>query len=291
MNYYNENNPDAAAWLRELIRADHIAPGFVDERSIVDVKADKLGQYTQCHFFAGIGGWPLALRLAGWPDERRAWTGSCPCQPFSQIGKRQLDKDARNLWPALRGAIKIGKPTIVFGEQVASKDGRIWLSGIRTDLEAMGYEVGAADLCAAASPLRTCAKGFTGWPTASSRDWKDTPGMATEGVNPDGTKRKRLDQLPRVAALTGWGTPRVANNGGHGNVSRSADGMSRLEDQVHGITTNQSNAVMGKPAAFLLNPRFSLWLQGYPAMWSYCGEQAMQSSHNSRRRSSKPATK
>ena len=142
-----------------------------------------------------------------------------------------------------------------------------------------------------ASPLRTCAKGFTGWPTASSRDWKDTPGMATEGVNPDGTKRKRLDQLPRVAALTGWGTPRVANNGGHGNVSRSADGMSRLEDQVHGITTNQSNAVMGKPAAFLLNPRFSLWLQGYPAMWSYCGEQAMQSSHNSRRRSSKPATK
>jgi DNA (cytosine-5)-methyltransferase 1 len=149
MNYYNENNPDAAAWLRELIRADHIAPGFVDERSIVDVKADKLGQYTQCHFFAGIGGWPLALRLAGWPDERRAWTGSCPCQPFSQIGKRQLDKDARNLWPALRGAIKIGKPTIVFGEQVASKDGRIWLSGIRTDLEAMGYEVGAADLCAA----------------------------------------------------------------------------------------------------------------------------------------------
>jgi len=42
-----------------------------------------------------------------------------------------------------------------------------------------------------------------GWVTASSRDWKDTPGMATEGM--DG--RSRLDQLPRQAALAGWPTP------------------------------------------------------------------------------------
>ena len=32
--YYNEHDKFAAAWLRELIKAGHIAPGDVDERSI-----------------------------------------------------------------------------------------------------------------------------------------------------------------------------------------------------------------------------------------------------------------
>jgi hypothetical protein len=68
--FYNENDPKAAAWLRELIRRDLIAPGIVDERSIEDIAPNELAGYTQCHFFAGIGGWSYALRLAGWPDDR-----------------------------------------------------------------------------------------------------------------------------------------------------------------------------------------------------------------------------
>lgn len=87
MHYYNENDPKAAAWLRELIRCGHIPFGYVDTRSICDVRADELVRYVQCHFFAGIGGWPLALKLAGWPGDRPVWTGSCPCQPFSAAGK------------------------------------------------------------------------------------------------------------------------------------------------------------------------------------------------------------
>ena len=86
MNYYNEFDPKAAAWLRELIKGGYIANGVVDERSITDVQPDELREYTQCHFFAGIGGWSYALRLAGWPDDRPVWTGSCPCQPFSAAG-------------------------------------------------------------------------------------------------------------------------------------------------------------------------------------------------------------
>ena len=35
------------------------------------------------------------------------------------------------------------------------------------------------------------------WPTPSARDWKDSPGMSKEGVNPDGSVRKRDDQLAR----------------------------------------------------------------------------------------------
>lgn len=63
--YYNEFDPYAAQWLRNLIAAGHIAPGEVDERSIVDVDPADLAGFRQVHFFAGIGGWSLALRLAG----------------------------------------------------------------------------------------------------------------------------------------------------------------------------------------------------------------------------------
>lgn len=147
--YYNEHDPKAAAWLRELIKQGHIAPGDVDERSIEDVRPDELTGYTQCHFFAGIGGWSYALRLAGWPDDRPVWTGSCPCQPFSAAGKGGGTADERHLWPAFHWLIAQCRPTAVFGEQVASKAGREWFATVRSDLEAGGYVVGAADLCAA----------------------------------------------------------------------------------------------------------------------------------------------
>jgi DNA (cytosine-5)-methyltransferase 1 len=147
--YYNEFDPKAAALLRELIKAGLIPPGDVDERSIVDVNPYELQHYTQHHFFAGIGGWAYALRLAGWPDNRRVVTGSCPCQPFSAAGKQLGEKDERHLWPVLRNILTfLGTPS-AFGEQVASAAGRDWLAGVRVDLEALGYEVGAADLCAA----------------------------------------------------------------------------------------------------------------------------------------------
>lgn len=147
--YYNEIDPAAAAWLRELIAWGHIAPGEVDERSIEDVHPSDLRGFTQCHFFAGIGGWSLALRMAGWPDGRPVWTGSCPCQPFSAAGKGAGFSDERHLWPAFHWLIGQCEPPVVFGEQVASKDGLQWLDLVHADLEASGYAVGAADLCAA----------------------------------------------------------------------------------------------------------------------------------------------
>ena len=147
--YYNEHDPFAAAWLRELIRAGHIAPGEVDERSIEDVLPSELRGFTQCHFFAGIGVWSYALRQAGWPDDREVWTGSCPCQPFSAAGKRGGVADERHLWPAFYHLIRECSPRVVFGEQVASKDGLAWFSTVSADLEAAGYAIGGVDLCAA----------------------------------------------------------------------------------------------------------------------------------------------
>ena len=147
--YYNEIDPYAAQWLRNLVQGGHIAKGDVDERSIEDVRPDDLKGYAQCHFFAGIGVWSLALRQSGWPDDRPVWTGSCPCQPFSAAGKGKGLADERHLWPALHHLINECRPSVVFGEQVASKDGLNWLDIVQSDLEGSGYATGAADLCAA----------------------------------------------------------------------------------------------------------------------------------------------
>ncbi len=183
--YYNEFDPKAAAWLRELIGAGHIAPGDVDERSIVDIRPSDLIGYTQCHFFAGIGVWSYALRRAGWPDDRPVWTGSCPCQPFSAAGKGAGFTDERHLWPHFHWLIENCRPPVVFGEQVASKDGLGWLDLVQADLEGSGYASGAVD---------TCAAGF-GAPHIRQR-------LYWVGKRVEHTTRERRDE--RRAEPSGW---------------------------------------------------------------------------------------
>lgn len=147
--YYNENDPKAAEWLRSLIKEGLITDGEVDQRSIKEVQGDDLQEFDRVHLFAGIGGWDYALQLSGWPVDVPVWTGSCPCQPFSAAGKRKGTKDDRHLWPEMFRLIAECQPATIFGEQVASKAGREWLTGVFADLEGVGYAVAGADLCAA----------------------------------------------------------------------------------------------------------------------------------------------
>lgn len=147
--YYNEFDPHAAAWLEQLIADGEIAYGYVDRRSICDVSASELAGFTQCHFFAGIGGWSRALRLAGVSDDTPIWTGSCPCQPFSSAGKGDGFDDPRHLWPHFFRLISALRPARVVGEQVASPDALVWWDAVCTDLEGAGYAGWAADLCSA----------------------------------------------------------------------------------------------------------------------------------------------
>lgn len=144
--YYNEIDPYAAQWLRNLITAGLIAPGDVDARPIQEVQPDEVSKYTQCHFFAGIAGWSLAARLAGWADDRPLWTGSCPCQPFSVAGRGKGIEDARHLWPHFYRLIRGSRPPVVMGEQVAGAAGYAWLDGVLTDLEAEAYAGRAVDI-------------------------------------------------------------------------------------------------------------------------------------------------
>ena len=139
---YNEIDPFAAQWLRNLIAGGHIAPGEVDERSIEDVTPDDLRGFTQCHFFAGVGVWSHSLRLAGWPDDKPVWTGSCPCQPFSAAGKGDGFADERHLWPAFFHLISERRPQHVFGEQVAAGNANAWFDLVQADLEGVDYAFG-----------------------------------------------------------------------------------------------------------------------------------------------------
>ncbi len=202
--YYNENDPKAAAWIRELIKHNLIAPGEVDERSIKDVKPSDLKGFKQCHFFAGVGGWSYALRLANWPGDREVWTGSCPCQPWSSAGKVQGSADDRHLWPAFRWLIGQRKPSIVFGEQVTSGYGPKWLAGIRSDLETMSYQFGASDLCSAS----------VGSPNIRQRLWWVASGNS--GVVHSNIER--FNQARKSVSGSGQCVSRAGHIGGMGNA-------------------------------------------------------------------------
>ena len=194
--YYNEWDKYAAAWLRNLIAAGHIAPGEVDERSITDVRPDDLRGFGQCHFFAGIGGWSYAARLAGWPDDRALWTGSCPCQPFSVAGKGKAQADERHLWPELFRLASACRPAVLMGEQVAAAIGKDWIDGVFADLEGIGYACGAVVVpaCAVDAPHRRDRAWFVA--DASSRGVR-VPGR-TSTISPPGEVQADTQQRERL---------------------------------------------------------------------------------------------
>lgn len=192
-SYYNEIDPFAAAWLRNLIAANLIPAGEVDERSIVDVSPDDLRRFRQCHFFAGIGGWALAARLAGWPDDREIWTGSAPCQPFSVAGQGKAQADDRHLWPHLFRLASARRPAVLMGEQVAAAVGKDWLDGVFADLESIGYACGAVVVpaCAVDAPHRRDRL----WFVADANGLAGGQGDPNAGRRQDGSRSREAARL------------------------------------------------------------------------------------------------
>ena len=204
--YYNEIDPFAAQWLKNLIAQDLIAPGDVDERSIREVDSSDLEGFSQCHFFAGIGVWSHALRCAGVSDDEPVWTGSPPCQPFSGAGSRKGTNDDRHLWPDFFRLIAKRRPPLVFGEQVASKDGLAWFDLVQADLEGAGYAAAAVDLCAAGfgAPHIRQRLFFVGMADANSseRERRTEASEWNNGLWPD-TLRAKGDGSPSACGVHG----------------------------------------------------------------------------------------
>ena len=147
--YYNEFDPKAASWIRQLIANGLIMDGIVDDRSIIEVTPDDLKGFTRHHFFAGIGGWELALQLADWPIDRPVCTASLPCQPFSVAGAQKGKEDERHLLPHFIALVKQCNFQTIFGEQVPGAIKHGLLDDLCTEMEREKYTVGAIVLTAA----------------------------------------------------------------------------------------------------------------------------------------------
>ena len=225
---YNEIEPFACDWLENLERAGHIAHGRVDRRSIRDLLAADVAGAGQRHFFAGIGVWSHALRLSGWPDDLDVWTGSCPCQPLSSAGRRRGFDDERHLWPEWSRLIRECRPTVVFGEQVASKDALPWLDLVRADLEGAGYAFGAADLCAAGVGAPHIRQRFFFVAIADGERFK--------GIRLQLRERRSQQAVPEVGGRGEAGRLADAeHNNGTGRLPES-HGRSTIEPDRHGAT-------------------------------------------------------
>lgn len=302
--YYNEIDPRMAATLRVLIDRGHIARGIVDERSISDVTPGDLEGYSQCHFFAGIGIWSLACRMAGWPDDRPIWTGSCPCQPFSPAGKGLGFADERHLWPDWFHLIRERSPGVVVGEQVADNGGYAWFDLVSADMEGAGFAIGAlvAPAASVGAPHQRHRTYFAARRVADA-ERTEPQQFARQGARPDdpqgwrasgepdgrGALSDRLDHA-LVAGLEGHGgdgdcgrqpgridpfkTGPIATAGGAGRLADAdRDGRDQGRERVASIGGNGSvgNAVMaaGQPLPGPVDGhwRDADWLRGRDGKW------------------------
>ncbi|MFV9533751.1 DNA cytosine methyltransferase [Pseudomonas aeruginosa] len=190
-----------------------------------------------------MGVWSLALRRAGWPDDRPVWTGSCPCRTFSSAGEGAGLDNPRHLWPAFAWLIRQRRPGEVLGEQVASKDAEPWLDLVQADLEAMEYAFGAIAFPSAgigAPHIRD----RTYWvANAMRRDY--FPAHSPEYIAAKKAQGHGMANLNDLAQLAGWPSPTACDSN-----RRPSQGFT-----TPNITLNHAAVLSGWPTPSCQNDR------------------------------------
>ena len=128
----------------------------------------------------------------------------------------------------------------------------------------------------AASVPRTKENDSSSWPTPAARDYKGANSIPNTIKKMENGERAHMGQLANFApVMVPWPTPSTQDNPQVRGEGAAANAPSR--GTTLGGAARLLNAEMethGKPR---LNPRFSLWLMGFPIEWAYCGEQVTQS--------------
>ena len=220
--------------------------------------------------FASSASAALSASLGSRLQERLDGAGS---MEYAQTWKRKVTPSGRQYWEHIASA-----------RRTSGSVSTGWPTPMASKLTPQTREDFTPNLAAVAQ--------LAGWPTATARDWKD--GRS----NQHGKNSRPLNE---VAMLAGWATPAAqpANSTPEAFLERKRAAIAKgskmgvvLSDlnmqaqaYLRGLTPSPSSAPTGAPGAYRLNPRFSLWLQGYPATWYDCGGQAMPSSPRQRRSS------
>ena len=134
-------------------------------------------------------------------------------------------------------------------------------------------------ICALRARARpTSDNGFFGWPTPNAMP-EGRGGLQT---SPEKALQRRQQghmlNLDDAATLAGWATPTTRDH---------KDGASTLENTpINGLLGRQVSLLsVSTEKRAALNPRFSLWLMGFPTAWARCAERVTRSSRKSRRSS------
>jgi DNA (cytosine-5)-methyltransferase 1 len=277
--YYNEFDPKAAQWLRQLIKNGVIADGEVDERSIIDVQADDLRGFTQHHFFAGIGGWSYALRLAGWDDTRPVCTASLPCQPFSVAGSQKGIDDERHLLPHFIELVKQCNFQTIFGEQVPGAIKHGWSDDLSSEMESEGYACGQIILTAAGAGAPHIRQRLYWGADSSATRLQGHGRPEQESVSPRWKGAERYDsQSCSVSGLSNTenrnGRPESQLATSNGRKSRdqfggdgSCSGLGNTK--LHGYDARQIGRSIGESETegWMLEP------EGSNTEWVYCRDE------------------